>query len=302
MKTFLLCVIIKRVSKVDGLFNLYKEAGLTSHDVVAKVRKVMKTKTVGHTGTLDPNATGVLIVAVGKATKVIEYMENDDKVYNAELTLGIKTDTEDIWGEVIEKRDISAYNIGGASIDKAIKSFIGRNIQIPPMYSALKVNGKKLYELAREGKEIERKGREIEIFDIYDINYSYDKVSFSVHCSKGTYIRTLCKDIGEKLGCGAAMSKLERVKVGNFFSKDSVKLETLEKSPEKYIIPLENVLEKFPVIELYGKDAEKYKNGVKIFKPEFPDGKFRIYIDKKIYGIGICERGIIKSEKKLTNL
>lgn len=285
---------------MDGIFNIYKEAGMTSFDVVAKVRKIMNTRAVGHTGTLDPNARGVLVIAVGKATKAISYMENDDKIYNAELTLGIKTDTEDIWGEILEKNNLESFDISEDKINKTIKSFIGNQLQVPPMYSALKVNGKKLYELARAGKEVKREAREIEIFDISDISIYDDKVSFRVHCSKGTYIRTLCKDIGDKLGCGATMSSLERVKAGKFVKENSVRLEELEKAPNKYLIKTESIFEKFSIIKLEEEEGKKYINGIKLEKRDFNDGLYRIYIENKMYGICKIENGILKSEKKIS--
>ena len=284
---------------MDGLFNIYKEAGMTSFDVVSQIRKIANTKSVGHSGTLDPNATGVLVVAVGRATKVIEYMENDDKIYNAELKLGVETDTEDVWGNVLKENNLKDYDLNFEKVSEIIKSFIGKQIQVPPMYSALKVNGKKLYELAREGKEIERKGREIEIFDIYNIKMEEDKISFTVHCSKGTYIRTLCKDIGEKIGCGATMSKLERIKAGNFSSSTSLKLEDIKDNPEKYIIDLESVLEKFPIIKLDEKEAIKYTNGIKLKKEDLEDGTYRVYINGKLYGICIVSNENIKPCKKI---
>ena len=211
---------------MDGFINVYKEKGMTSHDVVNKIRKIFGTKKVGHTGTLDPNATGVLPVAINNATKVIEYMEMDDKTYIAELTLGIVTDTEDIWGNVLEEKEV---NVSEDEIINVINSFIGKQKQVPPMYSALKVDGKKLYELAREGKVIDREARDIEIFSIDEIKANGNIVSFKVHCSKGTYIRTLCSNIGEKLGCGGTMSGLERVQSGKFSLDSSVTLEKLEK-------------------------------------------------------------------------
>lgn len=286
--------------EMDGLFNIYKEAGMTSHDVVSRVRKILKTKTVGHTGTLDPNATGVLPIAVGRGTKVIEYMENDDKIYVAELTLGITTDTEDIWGEVVCENDLDNYDLNSDRLISVIESFVGKQLQVPPMYSALKVNGKKLYELAREGKEIERAGREIEIFDIYDIAINDNKISFVVHCSKGTYIRTLCKDIGEKIGCGATMSKLERIKAGKFSKDTAVRLVDLEKEPNKYLINYETILEKFPILELEGKEAEKYINGVKIQKIGMESGKYRVYIKEQLYGICEIFDGNVKIIKKIS--
>lgn len=284
---------------MDGLFNIYKEPGMTSHDVVAKMRKIMKTKTVGHTGTLDPNATGVLMVAVGRATKVIEFMENDDKIYKAELTLGLESDTEDIWGNILKENDLSKCDLSAKNIDSVVKSFVGKQIQIPPMYSALKINGRKLYELAREGKEIERKGREIEIFDIYDVDIKENKVTFAVHCSKGTYIRTLCKDIGKTLGCSAVMSKLERIKAGNFTCDTSVLLNNLKNNPEKYVINLETVIDRFPIINLDEEEASRYMNGVKITRKDSDDGKYRVYIDDKLYGLCIVNNGIISSYKKI---
>ena len=284
---------------MDGLFNIYKEAGMTSHDVVSKMRKIMQTKTVGHTGTLDPNATGVLPIAVGRATKVIEYMENDDKVYVAELTLGIKTDTEDIWGNVLEKKELNKYDLSFDRIKYIINSFIGKQIQIPPMYSALKVNGKKLYELARDGKEVVRQGREIEIFNISNISINENKVTFTVHCSKGTYIRTLCKDIGDKLGCGATMSKLERVRAGKFLKDTAVSLDELKEEPIKYLINLESVIEKFPVLELNTSESVKYMNGVKLKKEELEDGMYRVYIEGNLYGICVINNGIVKNGKRI---
>ena len=284
---------------MDGLFNIYKEKGMTFHDVVSKMRKIMQTRTIGHTGTLDPNATGVLPVAVGRATKVIEYMENDDKIYVAELTLGLKTDTEDIWGNIIKETDLEEYDLSFERVQDTVNSFLGKQIQIPPMYSALKINGKKLYELAREGKEVERKGREIEIFSITDVGMAENKISFTVHCSKGTYIRTLCKDIGDKLGCGATMSKLERIKSGVFLKNTSVKLEELEKEPEKYLIDMESVLERFPIVRLDSEEAYKYMNGVNIEKKELSDGKYRVYIDNKLYGLCTINGRIVKNSKKI---
>ena len=284
---------------MDGLFNIYKESGMTSFDVVSRIRKITNTRSVGHSGTLDPNATGVLVVAVGKATKVIEYMENDDKIYNAELKLGLETDTEDIWGNILKENDLKDYDLSFERVSEVIKSFIGKQVQVPPMYSALKVNGKKLYELARVGQEIERKGREIEIFDIYNIKMEADKVSFTVHCSKGTYIRTLCKDIGEKIGCGATMSKLERIKAGNFLSSNSVKIEDIKNNPEKYIIDLESVLEKFEIIDLDEKEAKQYMNGIKIKKEGLKDGLYRVHIGGKLYGICTISNEIIKPCKKI---
>jgi len=277
---------------MDGFLNIYKEAGMSSHDVVNKIRKIFNTKKVGHAGTLDPNATGVLVVAVGRATKAIEYMESVNKIYKAELTLGLTSDTEDIWGNVISRSEV---NMTSDDIIDAIKSFIGNIKQVPPMYSALKFNGLKLYELAREGIEVEREARDITIYDIYDIEINDNKVKITVKCSKGTYIRTLCKDIGEKLGCGAVMSSLERICAGKFDVKNSYRLDEVT---EECFIGVEEVLDEFEAIYLYGDEAKKYENGIR-FSKDLSDGKYKIYLDDVFYGIERVENGILKSEKRI---
>ena len=280
---------------MNGFVNVYKEKGQTSHDVVNKVRKIFSTRKVGHTGTLDPNATGVLPIAINNATKVIEYMEQDDKTYYAELTLGVVTDTEDIWGNILKENSV---NVSKEEIEDAIKSFVGKQEQVPPMYSALKINGKKLYEMAREGKIVEREAREIEIFSIEEIKIIENKVSFKVHCSKGTYIRTLCKDIGEKLGCGATMSALERVQAGGFTVETAVKLSELEDDKEKYVLDLEIPLKKFSIIELNEEDGRKYINGIKL-KTDKPNGMYRVYIDGNLYGVCRVMDNVVRSEKRI---
>lgn len=281
---------------MNGFLNVYKESGMTSHDVVAKLRKILNTKAIGHTGTLDPNATGVLPIAVGVATKAITYLEQDDKIYKAELTLGITTDTEDIWGKVVKEKNVKDFTLTDEEIESVIKSFIGKIKQIPPMYSAIKVNGKKLYELARDGIEIERAAREIEIFDIFDIEILNEKVRFTVHCSKGTYVRTLCSDIGYKLGCGAVMSNLERIKAGQFNIETSQTLKEIECSPN--FIKTDEILN-FSSINLGINDGIKYKNGVKIGKNE-KAGRYKIYIDNKFYGVGYVEEDLLRAEKKIS--
>lgn len=188
---------------IHGIINVYKEKGFTSHDVVAKLRGIVGQKKIGHTGTLDPDATGVLPVCLGKATKLCDLLTDKNKTYEAVLLLGKTTDTQDITGEVLEEKSTEALT--EEKVREAIEGFIGDYEQIPPMYSALKVNGKKLYELAREGKVIERKARPVKILDIQILEIDLPKVRMEVSCSKGTYIRTLCHDIGEKLGCGGCM-------------------------------------------------------------------------------------------------
>lgn len=210
---------------INGIINVYKEKDFTSHDVVAKLRGILKQKKIGHTGTLDPQATGVLPVCLGKGTKLCDMLTEHDKEYEAVMVLGITTDTEDMTGKVLQEREV---NVQEEEVREAINSFLGDYWQVPPMYSALKVNGRKLYDYARAGIEIERKSRLVEILDIQIIDISLPKVTFRVKCSKGTYIRTLCKDIGEKLGCGACMEELKRTQVGIFNIDKALTLSQIE--------------------------------------------------------------------------
>lgn len=210
---------------INGLINVYKEAGYTSHDVVAKLRGIVKQKKIGHTGTLDPDAVGVLPVCLGNATKLCDMLTDKSKEYKACMLLGMTTDTQDISGKVLSKTEVTVTK---EQVREAVMSFIGAYDQIPPMYSAIKVNGKKLYELARQGKEIERQPRRVEISGIEILDIELPEITFLVGCSKGTYIRTLCADIGEKLGCGAVMQSLERTRVGSFLIEDALKLSQIE--------------------------------------------------------------------------
>ena len=236
----------------SGVINIYKEKGFTSHDVVNIVRNTLSKVKTGHTGTLDPEAEGVLPVCVGKATKLADYI--------AEITLGISTTTEDIFGDVLEEKPV---NVTEDDFKNATVNFIGEYHQKPPMYSAIKVNGRKLYELAREGKEVERKTRLIHIFNISDIKSLGDnKFAFKVLCSKGTYIRTLCKDIGEKLGCGSCMSKLTRSRSGNFYLENSIKIDDFKKlvgegNINDVLISMDVILKDFKTVTVT-KEAEKY--------------------------------------------
>lgn len=211
---------------MNGIINIYKEKGYTSSDVVSIIRKILNIRKAGHTGTLDPEAEGVLPICIGKATKISEYITSGIKRYTAELTLGITTTTQDQVGEIISQK---AVDFDKSKIKEAVSSFKGYYKQIPPMYSAIKIDGKKLYQLAREGKTVERKPREVTIFDIDILDFIYpNKIIIDVCCSKGTYIRTLCEDIGNKLNCGGHMSYLIRTQSGKFFLKDSIKLEQLK--------------------------------------------------------------------------
>ncbi len=254
-------------NSIIGVINIYKEKGFTSHDVVNIVRKTLGRVKTGHTGTLDPDAEGVLPICVGKATKLADYIAADIKEYKAEITLGITTTTEDISGDVIEKRAVESSE---EEVKSAINSFVGEYNQTPPMYSAIKVNGKKLYELAREGKEIERKTRLINIYKIRDIKaLGNNKYEFYVLCSKGTYIRTLCKDIGEKLGCGGCMSDLTRTRSGNFYIEDSIKINDFkdmvsQNQLNEILLPVEKVLSNYKTVNIDSKAEKFVLNGNKI--------------------------------------
>lgn len=214
----------------NGIINVYKEAGFTSHDVVARLRGICKQKKIGHTGTLDPDAVGVLPVCLGSGTKLCDMLTDWNKEYIARLQLGVVTDTQDMSGKILSEAEADQLaSLTEEQVREAVMSYVGAYDQIPPMYSALKVNGKKLYELAREGKEIERKPRTVQIEEIEIIRMELPVVEFRVVCSKGTYIRTLCHDIGAKLGCGGAMQSLTRSRVGDFRLEDSLTLTELEK-------------------------------------------------------------------------
>ena len=252
---------------MDGIFNIYKEKGFTSHDVVAIVRRTIHMKKVGHTGTLDPDAEGVLPVCVGKATKLSDVIMDGRKSYRAMLRLGMTTTTEDASGEVLETKEV---DFNEDKIREVVASFIGKLEQVPPMYSAVKVNGKKLYELAREGKEIERKSRTIEVYDIRIRQFlPPDRVEIDVDCSKGTYIRTLCSDIGKALGCGGHMAELLRTRTGAFSLENAIKLDELkalaeQEKVETVLLTMEEALEDFPVVKVSEKSQKFLYNGGKI--------------------------------------
>ncbi len=231
---------------INGVINVYKEKGYTSHDVVAKLRGILKIKKIGHTGTLDPDAEGVLPVCIGNATKLCDFIMEKEKEYQAELILGKCTDTQDISGQVLRESD--AYKeLSKEEIEQAVYSFVGEYDQLPPMYSALKVNGKKLYELAREGIEVERKTRRVRIIDIKILEINLPVVKILVKCSRGTYIRALCNDIGEKLGTYGCMGYLLRTMSGQFALNDAYKLAQIEemrdaKTLDAHIIPTDEIL------------------------------------------------------------
>ena len=253
---------------LNGVINVYKEKGYTSHDVVAIVRKTLNIKKVGHTGTLDPDAEGVLPVCIGQATKLADYIMAERKSYTAEITFGAETTTQDASGDIIKEYE---YTFDENRLREVIDTFKGEQTQVPPMYSAIKINGKKLYEIAREGKEIERKARKITVYDIRiaEINPP-NKAIIEIDCSKGTYIRSLCSDIGNKLGWGAFMSSLTRTASGKFKLNEAVKLDELKNAAErgeaeKFIIPPDDVLSGYNRVTVSEK-ADKYLyNGGKIY-------------------------------------
>ncbi len=280
---------------LNGILNILKPPGMTSHDVVSVVRKKMNIKKVGHTGTLDPNASGVLPICVGQATKISQFLLDGKKKYRAELTLGLETDTEDIYGEIIKQNEVLCSK---AEVEDAILSFVGTYDQIPPMYSALKVKGKKLYELARQGIEVERASRKVTIYSIDIIEYYDKKVIFDVLCSKGTYIRTLCKDIGEALGCGGVMSFLLRTESSGFNLNTSITIEELQETEDvkDILLPLDYPLEHMPKIIAKSSYSKQVLNGGRIFSSYLYSNldlllgtEVRIYLEEQFVGFGIVK-------------
>lgn len=248
---------------INGITVIYKEAGFTSHDVVAKMRGICGQKKIGHTGTLDPMATGVLPVCLGSATKLCDMLADRDKEYAAELLLGVETDTQDTTGQVLAEHPVEVTEV---QIRRAVASFVGDYDQIPPMYSALKVNGRKLYELARAGKEVERKARTVVIKELEILECAIPVVRFRVVCSKGTYIRTLCADIGEKLGCGGTMQKLERTRVGGFCLESACTLSEMQRLKDENrlheaVLPVDSVFTDCPVLHMRGDSCRLADNG-----------------------------------------
>lgn len=246
---------------VNGIINVYKEKGYTSFDVVAKMRGIFGQKKIGHTGTLDPDAQGVLPVCLGKATKVCDLLTDKDKVYKATMLLGIQTDTLDISGKVCNK---AVVNVTEQQVRDVISTFVGTIEQVPPMYSALKVNGKKLYELAREGRIIERKARKVSIYDITINEICLPEVVMTVSCSKGTYIRSLCDDIGTKLGCYGCMKELLRTKVACFDIGDAYKISEIEKLKESIVLPVDMLFENIPAVNTVLMAQKLIENGNRI--------------------------------------
>ena len=255
---------------MNGIINVYKEKDFTSFDVVAKLRGILKQKKIGHTGTLDPDATGVLPVCLGNATKLCDMLTDKKKEYIAEFILGKETDTQDISGQVLKEKEVTC---SVEEVVEIIQSFVGDYEQLPPMFSAIKVDGKRLYELARQGKEVERKTRTVTFFEIEILRVELPVVSIRVLCSKGTYIRTLCHDIGQKLGCGATMTALERTKSGQFTKENAYTLSEIEKIRdegrlEEILLPVDTVFSNLPELVVIGELEKKILNGNLIYKNE----------------------------------
>lgn len=249
---------------IHGVLNVQKEKGYTSHDVVAKLRGIVGQRKIGHTGTLDPDAKGVLPICLGRATKLCDLLTDKDKTYEAVLLLGRTTDTQDTGGRVLEEQDVP--DLAEDTIMDILQSFVGEYAQIPPMYSAIKVNGRKLYELAREGKEIERKARIVQIYEIRVRKIELPRIWMEVRCSKGTYIRTLCHDIGKKLGCGSCMEELVRTRTGRFCLEDALTLEEIRKKKEDgslmdAIVPVDEMFADHPRVCVSGRGGILAKNG-----------------------------------------
>lgn len=295
---------------INGVINIYKIKGFTSHDVVAKLRGILRQKKIGHTGTLDPDATGVLPVCLGSATKLCDMLTDKKKEYVAKVRLGIVTDTQDMTGTVLDQKEV---HVDEKQVTEALETFVGEYEQVPPMYSALKVNGKKLYELAREGKEVERKARPVTIHYIEIMDMQLPELTIKVGCSKGTYIRTLCHDLGERLGCGAAMATLERTKSGQFTLDTALTLAELEEKLkdagdnrgaviETHVIPVDKMFSELSELRLLPEWERLVQNGNSFeernLKKEFRNkertdkSEYRVYIGDNIF-MGVyrfCEK------------
>ena len=286
------------MAEFQGIIVIHKEKGFTSHDVVAKLRGILHMKKIGHTGTLDPDATGVLPVALGKGTKLVDLLTDKEKTYEAVLHLGITTDTQDMSGTVLEEKQVSVTE---EEVEEVLKGFQGEQMQVPPMYSALKVNGKKLYELAREGKTVERKARPVCFYEITPLEIALPLIKIRVTCSKGTYIRTLCHDVGQRLGCGGCMEELLRTKVGRFSLEESYTLGEVERAVQdstisEMIHPVEAVLADYPAIyaDSYGDRLLQNGNPLSdnLVSPQHKEGRVRMYAsDGTFTGIFQWDKG-----------
>ncbi len=279
---------------MDGIIIINKPKNCTSHDIVRKAKKILNEK-VGHTGTLDPNATGVLPLLIGKGTQISKYIINHDKTYEAVLQLGEKTDTADVEGEVIETKPVFLECFEATYVEQIFKALEGKQEQVPPMYSAIKINGKKLYEYARKGEKVEIEPRKIEIYslELISINEADKQIEFRVSCSKGTYIRKLCENIAEKLGTVGYMKELKRTQVGEFKIEDAIAIEELEQ--KQTCITIEEYFRQNKNINLNEKKLQLFLNGVQLTWP-LPDGVYRIYSNEHFIGIGTVKNNLLKRD------
>lgn len=281
---------------MDGIVIVDKPRDWTSQDVTARLRRVFGTRRIGHGGTLDPMATGVLPVFVGRATRGVEFFEHAEKTYEATLRLGLATDTEDITGTVLEEREV---HISEAEFLGILPKFRGEIQQIPPMYSALKINGQKLCDLARKGREVERQPRPVTIFELECLSFSGREARLRIRCSKGTYIRTLCRDIGAALGCGGCMAALRRTAAGAYGIQEAVPLETLLETdtPERYLRPVDSLFEAFPPVTLTPRQELRCRNG-NAFSLAVPDGTYRVYGgDGEFLALSRAEKSVMSTIK-----
>lgn len=293
---------------MNGIIIVNKPKKLTSNSVVNKVKHILNCK-VGHTGTLDPNATGVLPLLLADGTKLSKYLINHDKKYRATLELGIKMSTADVEGEVIEKKDVDNNIFVKEKLIEALESFKGKQTQVPPIYSAIKVDGKKLYDYARKGISVEVPSREIEIYDIELIDYNMEEktIVFDVKCSKGTYIRSLCEDIAEKLNTVGYMLDLDRLIVGEFKIEDSITIDELEANSNNidwinnHIISAEDIMSKYPRFDIPNKKLDLFLNGVRLDVENKEDGVYRVYCNNVFLGSGVVLDARIKRDIILNN-
>ena len=284
---------------MNGILLIDKEADWTSNDVVAKLKGILHQRRIGHSGTLDPMATGLLVVFVGRATRAVEFAEGHDKKYTAGLRLGLVTDTQDITGTVLESRDV---NVGEDELRAVLESFKGPQLQLPPMYSAIKVNGKRLYDIARAGGEVERKKRPITIHDISVSGRDGEDYVLEVSCSKGTYVRTICHDIGMALGCGACMSALRRTGAGGFDVAQAHKLSEVQRYAdegriEELLIPVDELFAEYEKCSASEKDEKRIRCGNE-YKTQLPQGKYRVYSQGgEFLMLGLSDKGMMKTIK-----
>ncbi len=277
---------------MNGIIIVNKPQGFTSQDVVSKIKKILNEKKAGHTGTLDPLATGVLPVLLGNSTKLSKYLVEHDKIYVAKIRLGEKTETGDSEGKIIEEKNVPELSV--SKVENVLNSFLGKQMQLPPMYSAIKVNGKKLYEYARNGQTADIPEREIEVYSISLISFENNEIEFEVKVSKGTYIRTLCEDIAKALGTVGFMAKLQRTIVDRFKIEDSYTFEQIEKGNYK-LWTMEEIFKELPKLELNDRKRELFLNGV-MLTFEVEEGVYNIYSSGKYIGLGTVRNNLLKRD------